>query len=81
MTKISHFERTALESIIKSEAHNGNNPVGNPVLSWSCNPFSSARMFRGVVSTLVKKKLCRCNGAGENARITLTQAGFDAVQP
>lgn len=80
MTTLTSKELKALKGIIGSEYHDGQHPVGNPVWSWSCNPFDSLRTFSGAVSSLCKKGLVKADGYSKNSCLTLTQAGFDAAQ-
>ncbi len=80
--KITPKGMRALKGIRDSEFHDGQNPVGNPVWSWSCNPFSGdeEKSFGGVVKTLIKHGLVKSDGGfGDEACLTLTQAGYDAL--
>jgi hypothetical protein len=77
---LTKTETEALEGIVGSDFHDGNHPVGNWVWSWSCNPFQSKRQFSGAVSSLVKKGFVKANGAGEDACLSITQSGFDALR-
>lgn len=84
---IEHTDKEieGLQGIVDSDFNDGNYPVKHWVWSWSANPFGSKRTFAGVVSSLVKKGLAQASGdAGDDACLTLTQAGWDLllkVQP
>lgn len=78
---LTQNEIDALVGIVDSDFRDGNHPVGCPVWSWSANPFSSHRTFSGVVASLVKKGLAKSDGGtGDEACITMTQAGWDALK-
>lgn len=80
--KLTDKELKALRGILQSEFHDGakgDERIGIPVWSWSCNPFSSARTFGGVVASLIKKELIEQSGEGDDACLSLTRAGYDAA--
>jgi hypothetical protein len=78
MTKLTPIEMQAIQGIIDSDFRDGDHPVGKAVWTWSANPFASKRTYSGAVSSLSKKGLITADGYGEDACVTLTQAGFDA---
>ena len=43
MTNLTSGERATLQGIVDSEFHDGNDPVGNWVWSFSCNPALGGR--------------------------------------
>ena len=73
-------ELEVLRAIIKSEFQDGNDPVNNPVWSWSCNPFAKKSSLGGVVASLKKKGLVTQGGEGDDATLSITQRGFEAAQ-
>lgn len=81
MTKITTNEARYLACLIADQYHDGRDPVGNPVWSWSvADTFGGTRTASGVASSLARKGLVICDGYGGEATITLTQAGADAVK-
>jgi hypothetical protein len=78
MTAITPNEFKALQGVYDSDYRDGNSPVDHPVWSWSANPFASKKTFGGVVASLVKKGLVDQGGVGEEAVVSMTQAGYDA---
>ena len=80
MMHLTTKEIDALIGIVDSEFHDGSHPVGNPVWTWSANPFSNARTFSGVVASLNKKGFTTSTDLGKDSTIVLTQAGFDALK-
>lgn len=78
--KLTILEIQGLQGICDSEYHDGRNPVNDPVWSWSANPFTLLSTFSGVVSSLVKKGWAISCGGGDEATITITQAGYDVLQ-
>jgi len=77
---ITEIERKALHGIYNSDFRDGNDPVGCPVWSWSANPFDNKRTFSGAISSLVKKGLVKADGEGDDACVTLTQAGWNLIK-
>ncbi len=84
MAKTTELEREVLRGIIDSDFHDAQDPIGNWVWSWSCNPWmetEDAKKFSGVVTSLIKKGLAESDGGeGEDACLTITQAGWDAIK-
>lgn len=81
MTTLTQIELEALRGIVNSDFRDGNHPVGWPVWSWSANPFPSKRTFSGAMASLSKKGLATSDGGrGDEACVTLTQAGWDALR-
>ncbi len=84
MTKTTELEREVLQAIIDSDFHDAQDPIGNWVWSWSCNPWmetADAKKFPGVVTSLIKKGLAKNDGnEGDEACLTITQEGWDAIK-
>jgi hypothetical protein len=78
MINLTENEIKVIAAIINSDYQDDNNPVNNPVWSFSCNPFENKKTLSGVVASLSKKGLVNSGGTGQNACITLLQAGMDA---
>jgi len=79
-TTLTTLEVQGLQGILDSEFHDGNDPIKNPVWTWSANPFGNKKTFSGVVSSLVKKGLVKSSGYDKDDVIYITQAGWDALQ-
>lgn len=74
-------ERQALQGIVDSEFHDGQDPIGNWVWSFSANPWidsTESRKFAGTLSSLLKKGLAKQDGEGKEACVAITQAGYEA---
>jgi hypothetical protein len=83
MTNITTLEAEGLQGICDSDFHDGADRVDNPVWTWSANPWSGtqgARLFSGVMSSLVKKGLAKSEGHGKDDCCRITQDGWDALQ-
>ena len=80
MIQITDNERKALKGIYDSDFRDADHPVGRAVWTWSANPFESKRTFSGVVASLVKKGLVTADGEGDDACLTMTQAGWDLIK-
>lgn len=82
--KLTDNERMALQGIVDSDYHDGQHPVDNWVWSFSANPWNhdtkESRKFAGTLSSLLKKGLAKQDGEGKDACVTITQAGYDALQ-
>ena len=59
--KVTKFEIELLKAIVNSEFQDGQDPIGYPVWSFSCNPWEDEKPRRvsGVMSSLNKKGLAK----------------------
>jgi hypothetical protein len=79
---VTDNELATLKGIVEADYHDGEHPVMNWVWSWSANPWEGtrdSRKFAGALSSLMKKGLADQSGAGKDACVTITQAGFDEL--
>lgn len=80
-TNLTKLEGMGLHGIMNSEFHDGGDPVGNAVWTWSCHSMAP-RVWGGVVASLQRKGLITCgmnSKQSKDATVALTQAGLDAV--
>lgn len=80
---ITNNEREVLKAIVDSEFHDGHDPVGNWVWSFSANPWNDtadSRKFAGVLVSLIKKGLAQQSGDGKEACVTITAEGLKSIQ-
>lgn len=83
MTKITATEREALQGIVDSDFHDGQDPVDNWVWSFSANPWNDtreSRKFAGALVSLIKKGLAKQDGEKDEACVAITQAGMEALK-
>lgn len=76
---MTELERDVLEAITKSDYYT---QPGSSVWSWSivdhCR-LATKKNIKGVVSSLSKKGLVKCQGAGEDSEVQITTKGLQSL--
>jgi|GEM_PF-4356176 len=67
-------ELLAIKEIAESP-YRDSNDLTAPVWRFSNSTYLSGRAYSAAVSSLQRKGLCRCQGQGEDATISLTETG------
>jgi hypothetical protein len=78
MITLTKLECKGLEGIVCSEY--GEGAVGRCIWTWSGNPFSSKKIFSGVISSLSKKGCVKVVEDGKDSTLELTAAGWAAYK-
>ncbi len=77
MMILNDEQKRVLQQIVKSDFHDGRDPVNSQVWSWSC---LNNRSDNAIFGQLLAKGLVGSDGAkGDDHCIWITQAGVDAL--
>lgn len=81
MTNVTEKEIEGLIGIVESDYIDGEHPVDKWVWTWSANNFENQRTWAGIIVSLEKKGLAKADGnKGEDACVTITEAGFNVLK-